>query len=322
MKKLFFAAFTFLIFSCLLTAQTADPANHKISFYLEFNSYYKNQLFKDYLFDSPGVINSRLDWEADYLFNLGLTGGIKTSRAELFISTSFCLPFECGHMYDSDWRTVGMKTNYSLSDLYTAFGNDSLIGFKYKFSPGKNQSGFFISPVIVVSNSYISYNAKNTIGWCGDIKHTGLSQNYPWDSPYATKWRKYGVDLTNNITSVFCGLELAKKISAFEIKGGVLVSPYTYIFSTDHHLNSGDGQYYRMIQEAWFSVFDFYLSTGYSINKNNAIILSTDYSFCPRKDGKMYYGYSKTDYELTIDISSFSFKKLNAGLSWRLTFGN
>lgn len=322
MKKIFLAAFIFLGFSFFLTAQTAEPSKQKTSFYLELKSSYKNQIFRDYLFDSPDLLNSRLDWDADYLFYLGLTGGMKIKGLELFVSTDFTLPFECGHMYDSDWRTPGMKTNFSISDLYPAFGNDSLIGIKYHFLPGKNQAEFFISPVLIISNSYMRYNAKNTIGWCGDIKHTGLTQNYPWDSEYATKWRKYGIDLTNNITSVFCGLELSKKIRAFEAAGGILVSPYTYIFSIDHHLNSGEGKYYLMIQEAWFSVLDFYLSTGYSINKKNQIILSAQYSFCPRIDGEMYFGYNATNYELTIDISGFSFNKFTTTLSWRLSFGD
>lgn len=319
MKKIFFSAFIILIISSLLPAQTAEPSNKKISFYLQLDSAYKNQLFKDYLFDSPEVLNSRLDWDSDYLFTLGLTGGMKIGGVELFISSSFCLPFECGHMYDSDWRTVGLKTNYSISDLYTAFGNDSLIGLKYHFLPGKNQAGFFISPVLLVSNSYIKYNAKNTIGWCGDVGHTGLSQNYSWDSPYATKWRKYGIDLTNNITSVFCGIEFSKTIWAFEANAGVLVSPYTYIFSVDHHLNSGEGHYYMMIQEAVFSVLDFYFSGAYSINKRNAIILGASYSFSPRTDGDFYFGYYKTDYELSIDISGFDFKKFTTTLSWRIS---
>lgn len=319
MKKIFGFGFIFLIFSFNIWGQAEQATDKDLSFYLQLDSSYKNQVFKDYYFESPDRLKSRLDWESDYLFNLGLAVGIKIRGWEFFLSSQFSLPFECGKMYDSDWKTPGMKTNYSTSDLYTAFGNDSLLGIKYNFPLEKTHTKFYFSPEIIISNSYIRYNAKSTIGWCGDISHTHLSQDYPWDSPYATKWRKYGIDLTNNITCLFAGLEVSNYTGAFITKAGLLFSPYIYIFSIDHHIKKEPG-YYMMIQEASVAVWDFYLKTGYAINKKNSIILAFDYSFCPGIDGSVYRGFTKDKFEKALETSSFSFKKFTTTLSWQISF--
>lgn len=316
MKKIFVIAIAFYIFSLPLTAKNALPENPH--FYLQIISSYNKEAIDYFVIDTNGKTNSKLEWQSDYLFKEGIKAGYKIKQLEVNLKALFALPFECGKMYDSDWRITDIKTNYSKSDLFAKFGADTSLGIKYNFELAGKSASFFISPVLVISNSFISLAAKNTIGWCGDIWHTGLDQHQSWDSPYAKKVKKYGIDFKNNITSIFCGLEGSAFIKDFSINAGLLASPFTYIFSIDHHLNKEEGHYYQLIQKAYFAVWDFYASLGWSLNDKNSIILGTDFSFCPVIPGELYFGYYKIDNIIADETSSFSFNKLAITLSWRI----
>ncbi len=320
MKKAFFTIIIFFISSLFIAVHSAELTNQKILFFLEVNSSYNKESLNDYLIETTGKTNSLLEWNADYLFREGITGGMQSGNLVLALSVNFPLPFECGKMYDSDWRTTGIKTNYSTSDLFAGFGCDTTFSIKYNFQLAQNKFCWYVSPVISVSNSFIKYQAKNTICWCGDIAHTHMDQNYSWDSQYAKKVKKYGIDFTNNITSLFCGLEGSIQIQNFTANVGTLASPFTYIFSIDHHLNKEEGHYYQMIQKAVFSVWDLYAGCGYLINQKNEILLSADYSFCPKIPGDFYYGYYKIDHIIADETSRFSFTKFSLTLSWRFIF--
>ncbi len=318
MKKNLLILIIIFIFALKGFTQSAISSDNTF-FYLELNSSYNKESLNDYLISTTGKTNSLLEWQADYLLREGLTAGVKHKKLEASLSAQFALPLKCGKMYDSDWREVGIKTNYSTSDLFAGFGCDSTLSIKYHLTLG-NQLPFFISPVAAVSNSFIKYHAKNTIGWCGDIAHTHLKEHHSWDSEYAKKVKKYGIDFTNNITSIFCGVEGVARFGNFTTNAGVLVSPFTFIFSIDHHLNKEEGHYYQMIQKPVFSVWDFYAGCGYSINQKNEIILSADYSFCPKISGDFYYGYYKIDNIIADETSQFSFSKFALTLSWRFIF--
>ena len=325
MKKISFCFFVFLIslitskLYCTETAnQNASAASQKIDFSVGTKTSYNNEKRSYCVIDETGKLNSMLEWQSDYLFKFGVDGNLKIGMLEIFSSLVFPLPLNCGKMYDSDWRTAGIKTNFSKSDLFTDFGCDALFGFKYNFKAVLNNFKFFISPVIAVSNSYISLKAKNTIGWCGDTAHTHLEKNYPWNSEYSKKVKKYGIDFKNNITSVFCGVEVSKQFNSFWANIGVLSSPYTYIISVDHHLNKEEGYFYQLIQKSYFLFWDFYATTGYSINKKNMLLLFIDYSFCPEINGDFYYGWFKTENIIADETSSFSYKSFSLCFSWKI----
>ena len=317
MKKSYFFVLIFFVFSSVISAQTEQSQN--LSFYIELNSSYNHESRNDYVIATSGRINSLLEWNATYLFKEGITAGVKPGRWEFYVSTQFALPLECGKMYDSDWYVRDIKTNYSKSNLFTAFGLDAALGAKYHFLLGQNDWRFYISPQLAVTNSYIIFNAKNTIGWCGDIGHTHTG-NYAWDSEYAVIKRKYGIDLRNNITSVLLGLELSKYFGPAFVNAGALAAPFTYIFSVDHHLNKEGGRWYQMIQKAYFTQWNFYGTLGYSINNHHAIILKADYSFCPAVGGELYDGYYKVENIVTEEKSGFEFQKVGVSVSWRYTF--
>ncbi len=322
MKK-WFLCFTFLIVSGFVCKSFCvakpDSESQKFCFNTGIDTAYANEKRVYSVFDETGKENSRLEWEADYLFKLGITAGFRLGQFELFADALFPLPLECGKMYDSDWRTAGIKTNLSKSDLFIDFGCDASLGLKYNLELGSDNKSIIISPVIAISNSYLSLQAKNTIGWCGDTAHTHLDRDYSWDSEYEKKVKKYGIDLTNNITSVLFGVEASKGFGNIFVNAGILTSPYTYIICIDHHLNKEEGHYYQLIQKAYFKVWDFYAGAGYSINQNNAILFSTDFSFCPETAGDFYYGYYKIENIIADETSSFSFTKFSIHLSWQLS---
>lgn len=309
MKKIFFSLILFFIFSSFLPAQGT---------YIELITAYNKESYNDYLIATSGKTNSLLEYKADYLFKEGLKANLEIRNFEINLSALFTLPFKCGDMYDSDWRASGIKTNYSHSDLYAGLGCDLILGLKYRFEIPAGNIDIFISPALVLSNSFISLKAKNTIGWCGDITHTHLDRHYSWDSPYAKKVKKYGINYCNNMTSIFCGLEASLKYKNFFSSAGALVSPFTYILAVDHHLNKEEGNWYQMIQKSSFAVWDFYASLGWSVNDKHSILLGADFSFCPEIPGDFYYGYFMTENIIADESSRFSFSKLAITISWRI----
>ena len=321
MKKFIFCL-SFLCFSSFLSKIFCQEKSdlQKLSFNAAITTAYSSEKYEYSLIDVTGKENSRLEWQADYLFELGLKGAIKYGSLEFFASALFPLPLDCGKMYDSDWRTEGIKTNLSIHDLAVKFACDARLGIKYNFDLGRDKKAITISPIFAISNSYLSLAGQKGIGWGGDIAHTGLTRDYSWDSQYAVKVKKFGIDFTNNTTSVLLGLELSKSCRNVFVNAGLLSSPYTFMLSVDHHLNTGEGNYYQLVQRAFFRSWDFYAATGYFINSKNLLIFKTDFSFCPRTSGEFYVGYYKIENNIVEETSRFSFSKFSLNLSWQITF--
>lgn len=302
MKKNIFS-FCFLSFSFFA---------HAFSFSIAPKLSYNTELRTDCIYDGSNL-NSKLEWNSFYQFKAGFQTDFSFGKLDISNTTLFNLPLKNGLQYDSDWRTQGIKTNYSTGDLYSGLGFDFNLEIKYFF---QFPYDFEICPVFSVTNSYVSLRAKNIYCWCGDIAHTGLSENYPWNSEYARRVKKYGIDLYNNITSVFIGAEFKKSFSSFFIDFKACFSPYTFIFSIDHHLNKEEGHYYQMIQEAIFKVCDFSLSGGFYLNKKSTLNICTNFSFCPEVYGDLYYGYFKIDNIIADETCSFLFSKFSVSLGW------
>lgn len=319
MKKFIFCL-TFLIVSSFISKTFCqdNEGPQKLIFNASVTTAYSHEKYEYSLIDVKGKENSRLEWEADYLFKLGLRGAFKYQSFEVFASALFPLPFDCGKMYDSDWRTEGIKTNLSIHDFAVKFGCDAMLGIKYNFELGTDITAITISPILAISNSYISFAGKKGIGWGADIAHTGLPRDYSWDSEYAVKVKKFGIDFTSNSTSALLGVEVSKNFGGLFASAGILTSPYTFILSVDHHLNREEGNYYQLVQNAFFKVWDFYAATGYSVNSKNTLLLFADFSLCSSTPGYFYVGYYKIENTLVEETSRFSFSKLSFNLSWQL----
>ena len=305
MKK-FFIALLFLKCSVLFC--------HDFSFLVTPFFSYNNNTLTYSIYDGP-KLNSRLDWETPYLLNAGLQTDFHYNNLILNISNAAAIPLKSGNMFDSDWYTEGIKSSLSKSDLYTDFCYDLKIEFEYRFKLPKD---FSILPTISFNYSYSSFNAKNTIGWCGDTGHTNLNQDYPWDSEYAVTVKKEGIDLVNNLYIFFFGIQIEKQFNNFKFDFATAISPYIYISSIDHHLNNLGGRYYLLLQEAFFSSYSFDLSCSYKINSKNTIFLKPSYCFCPEIKGVFYSGKTKSEDALIDQPCSFNFSKFSIKLGWTL----
>ena len=266
------------------------------------------------IYDGP-KLNSQLEWESPYLFKTGINFSLGFNNFILDLSNAAAIPAKCGTMYDSDWYTENIKTNLSKHNLHAGFCYDFDVNLKYRVEL-KNR--FSILPQVSFNYSYSSYYAQKGIGWCGDTGHTQLTKDYPWDSEYAVKVNKFGIDFFNNTFILFLGAGLEKSLGNFLFGFDVQISPYIYVSSIDHHLDSGDGRYYLLLQSAWFSCFNFDLSCTYCINQKNKISIIPKYCYCKEIMGVFYFGKEKVQSKRSDQPCSFNFSKLSICISWEI----
>ena len=273
---------------------------------------YNNDTFIYSIYDGP-YINSQLEWKSSYLFKLGINTEINYKNLIFDISNAAAIPLNCGTMYDSDWFTENIKTDLSKSDLKADFCYDLELNLKYRFELKNNYS---IVPNISFNYSYTSLKADNTIGWCGDRSHTGLSEDYPWNSEYAVTVNKYGIDFYNHTIIFFCGCGIEKKINKFQINFDAAISPYIFISTIDHHLNNSKGRYFLLMQEAFFSAVNLELTCSYNITEKNRLCITPAFYYCPEIRGVFYLGKEKAKNNLADQPCSFSFNKFSITISY------
>ena len=260
-------------------------------------------------------LNSQLDWTSPYLFKTGINFSLSFNNFILDLSNAAAIPAKCGTMYDSDWYTENIKTNLSKHNLHAGFCYDFDVNLKYRVEL-KNR--FSILPQISFNYSYSSYYAQKGIGWCGDTGHTQLTRDYPWDSEYAVKTNKFGIDFFNNTFIFFVGTGLEKSLGNFQFRFDAQISPYIYVSSIDHHLDSGDGRYFLLLQNAWFSCFNFDLYCTYNINQKNRILIIPKYCYCKEIMGVFYSGKEKVRSKRSDQPCSFNFSKFALCLAWEI----
>lgn len=273
---------------------------------------YNRDCTVDYLYSTDGSLKSQLDWNALYLFKAGAALTLKGEHFCFETVLLSCLPFGCGTMYDSDWYTTGLKTNLSEHKLICAWGADCEFLFSYDFMLPHN---FTLRPIVMLSDSVKKLHGQNGTGWCGDTNHTGLDHNVAWNDSAARQVKKYGVDFTNNVASLFLGLGVKKELGKFALDFSALISPLSYVLSVDHHLNSGDGHFYQM--EQFIFPCDFRLSTSYAFTSKSSLKLSAACSLCPQTSGKIYFGWFGYETEEAPGYSAVSFSRLRVAVSWK-----
>lgn len=307
MKKIFFL----LLFIITIPIFALD-----FSFSVEPNFSFNNDSLTYKIYDGTRV-NSQLDWNASYLFKAGI--GLNFEIENLIVSNAnlFSLPLKCGIMYDSDWYTEGIKTNLSVHDLQTDFCYDFSLDLKYRFSVPQN---FYFYQVLSLKNFYSQFRAKEGTGWCGDMAHTGLDEDHPWNSEFNVCVEKNGINLDNTISAFFLGLEIQKDFDRFFFDVAFLTAPFVYISSLDHHLNAEGGRYYLLIQNAFFSCYEVDIKSGIHLNKKNVLKFSTDLSFSPELKGVLYFGKKRSNEELADETASFSLKKSSVSVIWNIIF--
>lgn len=305
-----------IFFLTFVTAFFTPNFVHSFSFSVSPVITYSKESITDKIYDGD-YLHSMLEWESFYIFKAGAAAEIEHKNLSFQSSAKFNLPLKCGLQYDSDWYTPGIKTNFSTGNLYTSLGFDINFELKYKFNL---PFGFSVFPVTSFYSSYVQLEAQDIYSWCGDAAHTGLNQDYSWDSEYAKRVKKYGINL-NSLTTLVCfGAEIKKDFEKFYLDTKILVAPYLSIISVDHHLGKDGGKYYQMEHEAFFTAWNFDFTGGYFINKHNSINLNLNVNFCPEIQGKLFFGWFKIGKVLAPETSTFQFTKFSANLFWQYTF--
>ncbi len=284
----------------------------ELSIFLDPRISYNNQHISYAVVDTDGSINSRLDWDAEYLFSAGTAISFLYGNWDICASVDFNLPFECGQLTDSDWRTKGLKTNLSRHELKSGFGFDAAVSLGYRFVLPES---FILAPVFSVQNSFDTQKAQKTTGWCGDTNHTNLSYDVSWDDAQAVRVKKYGIDFYINAASVFFGLNFQKQISRFSMEFTGQFSPFTYVFAVDHHLNKEEGHYYQLIQKA--IMYKLEAACAYTLTDDFSLKLSAAWLSCPKTSGDFYFGWFGTDHIIADETSTLSFSKLNITIFWQ-----
>lgn len=305
MKKLLILLLFFLSSLC-----------YSLDFYLEPEISYKNLFLQDYLYGQTGKLNSRLDYTSSYQFSSG--GKAALGIKDLFIDFSFLcsLPFQSGSMYDSDWKTVGIKTNYSIHDLWVKKAFDLELSAKYRFSV----ADFSLFPLVSASFLYNDYSAKKGTAWFASRLYTGLDQDYPWNSKYAKKYKVFGLDYTNYFFNVLTGLEVRFDTEKLFLSCQGCISPFCYVFAVDHHLGKEGGQYYQMIQKAFFKNYYIKGQVGYKISEKASVTFSTSFLFSKKMHGEFYFGYYAEEHVLAKETSAFKISGFESilGYSYKL----
>lgn len=269
---------------------------------------YSNEQIKYNIYNTNGNLNSCLEWQADYLLKTGVAFSIQNTNFKFSVLTLFDLPFRCGNMQDSDWRSEKIKTNFCKGELYSGFGFDLEFNFEYSIRLNDN---FCIMPQILITNSYTSFKSKKVTGWCGDMTHTNLPYNVAWNDESSKKVRKYGIDLYNNLTCLYFGIAMEQTWSNIKLGVSAKISPFSNIICIDHHLNKEEGHFYQLIVNPISSKFDLW--TILTLDKIFSIHLLTTYSLNPDTFGDFYFGYFHIDNILadencSLKLSELSFK--------------
>ncbi len=313
-KKFLLSSLIFLFAGTnLLFASNVHPEKSESKLFLLPLISYSNNSTVYNIYDTDGNLNSRLEWQEKY--NFGLGAGLLFEHRQLFFKAGvvFSLPFECGSMYDSDWRTIGLKTNLSKGALFSSFGTtvDMQIGWNFLL-----KNSFYISPLVCLRERFSIVKAKNLIGYCGDTYHTGLSKDISWDDPKAKKVRKYGIDLYSSLTCFFSGLRIGKAFDKLDFNLSFLISPLSLFLCIDHHLNKEEGSWYQLSQKT--IVLDFETAVEYDISQNLAFNASLNYNFCPDRPGDFYFGYFAVENIKADEGCSLKFSTFNLNLGFKI----
>ena len=288
-------------------------AAYQISFEPKIS--YSNEFYSDFFYTEDDQLKSRLDYCASFLFKTGLETGITFSHSKINFCFLTALPFRCGTLYDNDWKVEGLQTDRSFHNLRANLTADFSLEYKFDFplSPHIN-----LSPAVNVSYSFRDFGAEQGIAYKGTAYWTGLDKNYSWDSGYAVQKKVYGIGYTSNIFSIYTGFESIFSFSSHDFIFDAMISPFSYCFATDHHLNADEGHWYQMIQTGFFTFYDISAFYSYSFTNESKIALGIDLNFSTEMPGEFYYGYFAEEADLSDEKSALAVRKFSFTISYVL----
>lgn len=305
----------FLITIVFLTAGFvslfAEENKNDVKVNFELNPYTAITLgkFGEYLYvlDYKPYIISYLDWQTLPLFKTGLSFNTKLNDLKLLADFNYTLPFRCGHMYDNDY-TPDFKMCYNIFDNYSLLGLEGSLGFEIAL---KQKNNFTISPKMIFTYSYNSFQAKNGHGWYGSRSKSSTGKNEPWDSEYAHyAARVNDIFYYQKIFYIFTGCSFDWQKDRHNFKLTTLISPVSIIKTVDYH--SDETQHTRdfclgATQNAFFTRYK--INADYNFQLKNNLFLSAGLTslFGPKIQGQLYHYNGRTDNPFDI----FKDKKLS-----------
>lgn len=308
---------TAIIFFFLLCFSQKIFSETKLSFSLQPNTSLVFSQHDEIFYSSIGKEKpvSLLEWKSKPLWSIGIDATIAIKNLSLKTGFSYAIPIRCGEMHDSDFETFsGMKYCYSINELYSNLNLNFFLDLNYEI----NLAGFFsISPIISLQYNYDNFQAKNGYGWYG--METASHPLVEWDdsrAKYYAKGKLNGVDFYRHSFFTFCGLGCDFNISRFIIGFDILMSPYTYFQTMDHHLSKSGGYHVLQKQSSSFTHYTIGGSISYKINEQFSPQIEINYISGSTIKGKLYSDIYSGQMELTDQKSGANLKSLSikAGL--------
>ena len=310
----------------LLSIVFAESDEKRFSLFVEPTAGFKEGTYGEYIYTSVSISEplSYLEWNLNPLWTLGLNFHGKYKNFGFNLNTSFGLPSQCGTMYDSDWDIFkDLKVMYSINEVYSSLNFDGFLDVFYDFD---FSSFFSISPFCSLYYSYSSLSAKNGYGWYGTDIYSLNHNEVSWDDPNArffSKGKLFGIDFLRHSFFTFFGLMLRIEYDRLCLSSGFMISPFSYFYTDDHHLNRKNGYHFIEIQKAFWADYRLDFEILVRLTKKINLLNHIQFLF-----GKNVFGdfsvinvYSN-DGELYItDQKSSSFLNLlsfNIGLSFSI----
>ena len=212
---------------------------------------------------------SYLEWEEKPLWLYGLKMNASYKHLYLGVSATSAIPASCGKMYDSDWmdrNNLGLKTNFSESNNFLHSYIDVSGTFGFIVFP---ESVFRIMPFGEVGFYNVVFKAKGAECWYGDADSTRLGYDVSWNSPYAEHFviskSETVIEYNHSSFYTFLGCQfMLVPTERLEFDVALAVSPYSYIYSVDHHIMRS--LKFRDESDSYFKTFKGRLSAYYTIN--------------------------------------------------------
>ena len=252
-KKLCFGLIVFVLFSAICSAKSAET---NFTFSLEPQLSISYEKHGEYLLYDSKEPSSYLDWQFFPIIRSGIKTGFQLNHFFAAAEIAAGIPVPFGKMNDSDWNNNGLKYIYSENDAKLLSDFNSVLQFMYEIPFNR----FELFPSVQISYAFKSFKAYDGHGWYGNHEYSKNGKNVSWDDENAKYYAHISGSssyvINNFFTFIGCygTFIITPKI---KIGFGTYISPYTYIYTSDHHYKkSGEvSKYAYALQNAFFNRF-------------------------------------------------------------------
>lgn len=244
----------------------------------------------EYIYSSgERFIISYLQWEEKPVYFLGFEGGVQYKDFGVSTDVKFDLPGNCGHLYDSDWNSNGLKTIYSIHDNNLIWGIDAIISFFYDFTPANN---FTITPEFQVEYEFVKFQSAIGTQWNGSGSSDSTDDDVSWDDPLAKKNGASRIGYYRHTGFLFTGLKFRYDFTPdFSVMSGFYIAPFIYTSALDHHFDDRPGKdagyYMQHIQYSFFNRIKADIQTVFKIDSDNSFSIKAQIVYGPKTKGHM-----------------------------------